>query len=172
MRWDPDAGGDAALLNRSAHHGALAAEAERLLDFFEEPDGVERFAWRRNDGEADTTRPLSLYAVARLVHCFSVAQLTGRAQAGQRAEEGIGLLMGRFAEPDAVGFAEQVGLRGEKASDRRTAYGHAFALLAGASGVQAGIPGADALLRPSPTGSTDSTCNWRRPASSTVRCRK
>ena len=145
MRWG-DAGGSGALLDSSAHHADLAAESARLLSFFDEPDGVARFMWRRTDGSADPSRPLTLYSVARLVHCFGIAHLLGHPRAGDWAEEGTRLLLDGFANPAALGFAEAIRVDGETVADARTTYGHAFALLAGVTGQQAGIAGADDVL--------------------------
>lgn len=145
MRWG-DAGGSGALLDSRAHHEDLAAESARLLSFFDGPDGVARFAWRRSDGTTDPSQPLVLYSVARLVHCFGIAHLLGHPHAGAWAEEGTRLLLDGFADQDSLGFAEAIGIDAETIADERTAYGHAFALLAGVTGRQAGVAGADDVL--------------------------
>lgn len=145
MRW-ADAG-SGALLDSEAHRAELEAESARLLGFFEGPDGVARFGWRDTDGDIDPRRPLALYGVARLVHCFGVAHLLGHPDAGGWAEDGVRLLLDRFADADAAGFVEAIGSGGAVIASERTAYGHAFALLAGATAGQAGIPGARDLQR-------------------------
>jgi len=146
MRWG-DAGGSGALLDSKAHHADLAAESARLLSFFDEPDGVARFAWRRTDGTTEPSRPLALYSVARLVHCFGVAHLLGHPRAGEWAEEGTRLLLDGFVDPDSIGFAEAIDVAGQTIFNERTTYGHAFALLAGVTGCQAGVAGAEDVLR-------------------------
>lgn len=146
MRWG-GAGGPDALVDSDAHHVALADESARLLSFFEVPDGVERFAWRRTDGTIDPSQPLALYGVARLVHCFGIAHLLGHPRAGDWAEEGTRMLLDGFVDPDVLGFAEAIDVHGQTIADDRTTYGHAFALLAGATGQQAGIPGAEDVFR-------------------------
>ncbi|MGO2521462.1 MAG: AGE family epimerase/isomerase [Microbacterium sp.] len=146
MKWGP-AGGADALLDSDPHHAELAKESARLVDFFDGPAGSARFAWRRNDGTVDTSRPLAMYNVARLVHCFGTAHMLGHPRAGEWAEDGIRLLLNRFADPDAVGFADSIDTVGGVIADTRTTYAHAFALLAGSTGVQAGIADADRVLQ-------------------------
>ena len=143
MRWGA-AGG---LLDSDVHHAELAAETTRVLDFFEGPDGTERFAWRKVDGTVDASRPLALYGVARLVHCFGIAHMLGHARAGGWAEEGLRLLLDGFAAPGSLGFAEAISIDGAKVAEQRTTYGHAFALLAGTTARQAGIAGSDQVVR-------------------------
>lgn len=145
MRWADAAPG--ALLDSEAHRSELAAESARLLGFFDTPEGVARFGWRDADGGIDPRRPLALYGVARLVHCFGVAHMLGHPYAGGWAEDGVRLVLDQFADADAAGFAETIGSDGAVIAEERTTYGHAFALLAGATAVQAGIPGGRELQR-------------------------
>lgn len=143
MRWG-DVGG--ALLDSPAHHRELRDEAERLVRFFASPPGPERFAWRRADGSIDRARPLELYSVARLTHCFSVASLAGVEGAGSWAQDGVNLLLERFADPHHPGFSDRLHLDGRRASDRKAAYAHAFVVLAGSSAIVASVPRARELF--------------------------
>lgn len=145
MRWG-DVGASDRLLDSDAHHAALAAESARLLDFFGSAEGVARFAWRRADASTDLSRPLELYSVARLVHCFGVAHLRGHPRAGEWAEDGTRLLLDGFGDSESRGFAHSIGADGTTMAEERTTYGHAFALLAGVTGQQAGIAGSDAVV--------------------------
>lgn len=164
MRWATQE--STALMDAEAHRADLEAESARLLRFFESPEGADRFAWRATDGSIDASRPLALYNVARLVHCFGIAHLLGHPLAGQWAEDGIRILMDRFTDPDAPGFVDAVTFAGGTVRPHRTTYGHAFVLLAGATGVQAGIPGADGILRRATT-AIDALL-WREDAGAAV----
>ncbi|GEK87704.1 N-acyl-D-glucosamine 2-epimerase [Microbacterium aerolatum] len=125
----------------------LSREADRLRSFFAQPSGWKRYGWRRFDGSVDAERPLELYSVARLVHSFGVARMLGDEQAGTWGAEGMALLLSSFVDRRG-GFFDVVAPDGSPVSDRRGAYGHAFALLAGATAVQADLPhGAELLAR-------------------------
>lgn len=123
----------------------LSAEADRLKTFFAQPSGRERFCWRRNDGSSDLERPVELYSVGRFVHCFAVARMLGTdhsqsdEQAGEGAADGVEWLLTSFIDPRG-GFIDALTIDGASATENRSAYGHAFALLAGATATRAGIP--------------------------------
>jgi sulfoquinovose isomerase len=123
---------------------SLADEQNRLLAFVERGLAASggRFVWLGVDGAPDLSRPLGLYAVARLVHCFSVETLLGRAGAREIAERAVDDLLLNFADAVYGGFRADARAGG---SDRKELYGHAFALLAGASARQAGVRGAETL---------------------------
>lgn len=136
MRWG-DAGGE--LLDSPAHYNELRTEAARLVRFFADPPGPERFAWRGVDGEVDRSRPLELYGVARLTHCFSVEKAAG-GSAADWARDGVRLLLDSFADDDAPGFFGEVNSNGHPTNERKAAYAHAFVVLAGSSAVVASVP--------------------------------
>lgn len=136
MRWHSD---PRWLIDDPGHQRMLSGEAGRLRSFFAEPPGRKRFGWRRFDGSVDMERPLELYSVARLVHCFGVARMRGDEQAGGWAADGVELLLTEFMHP-SDGFSDAVTPDGVPVSKTRSAYGHAFALLAGATAVQADVP--------------------------------
>ncbi|WP_194421192.1 AGE family epimerase/isomerase [Microbacterium abyssi] len=144
MRWHGDPNW---LIDDPEHRWMLSGEADRLRSFFAQPSGWKRYGWRGFDGSVDAERPLELYSAARLVHCFGIARMLGDEQAGGWAAEGVRLLLSVFIDPRG-GFLDIVAPDGSPVSGRRNAYGHAFALLAGATAVQAGLPrGAELLGR-------------------------
>jgi len=130
-------------LDSPAHLRWLAAEDDRLIEFASaavDPSGG--FAHLDTRGRPVPGEPQHLYAVARLVHCFSLEHVMGRPGADALAQHGMDQLRTRFADPAHGGFSAWLGDDGNEASHRKAAYGHAFALLAGASGMRAGIGGA------------------------------
>lgn len=144
MRWRND---PSWLIDEPEHQRMLSREADRLRSFFAQPPGRQRFGWRRFDGSVDPERPLHLYGAARLVHCFGVARMRGDEQVGGWAADGVELLLSEFVHPSG-GFFDAVTPDGMPASEPRSAYGHAFALLAGVTAVQADVPrGAELLAR-------------------------
>lgn len=136
---------DQLVLDSVEHDVDLALEQESLLRFFERglDDPLGRFSWLGVDGTPDHDRPLGLYAVARLVHCFSIEHLFGRVQARHIAQRGVDHLLRAFRDPDHGGFSAEASTVDP---GRKQLYGHAFALLAGASAVRAGLTGADTLF--------------------------
>ncbi|MFD1714499.1 AGE family epimerase/isomerase [Amnibacterium flavum] len=127
------------------HLADLADEQDRLVGFFLSGlgDPSVPFSWLDIAGRPDRERPLPLYAVARLVHCFSVESLLGRAGAREFAQRAVRHLLDDFADLEFGGFRAEIGPTG---SDRKELYGHAFALLAGASARQAHLDGAEELF--------------------------
>ena len=137
-----------AQLDSPSHLSWLARESDRLISFFSvsECDASARFLWLDDHGRPDRSRPEQLYAVARLVHCFSIEHILGRPGAGEWARAGIDRLHARFLDPTHGGFFAAVGFDGTVVSDRKETYGHAFALLAGVTAMRAGIAGGQELF--------------------------
>ncbi len=124
----------------------LAAEADRLLDFASasrHPDGG--FAWLDDDGVPELDRPVELWITCRMTHVFALAHLMGRPGAGELADHGIAALTGRFRDQQHGGWYAAVGPDGPVSRDK-TAYEHAFVVLAATSSAAAGRPGGAELL--------------------------
>lgn len=127
------------------HLSDLVAEQSRLVEFFSRGLGDSPTGFFALDlaGGPDPTRPLGLYAVARLVHCFSVENMLGRSGAREISQRAVDHLLGSFLDHSSGGFVAAIR---PQSSDRKELYGHAFALLAGASAKQANLDGADELF--------------------------
>ena len=107
----------------------LAAETDRLLTFAEgsrHPDGG--FAWLRDDGTPDLSRPRELWITTRMTHVFALGALLGRPGAAELVEHGLRALREDFRDARHGGWFAQVG----GATDKR-AYEHVFVVLAAAS---------------------------------------
>lgn len=141
------------------HAAWLAAESDRLLDFAEAarlPD--TGFGFLDERGRLRPDRPATLLACCRLTHCFSLASLWRRPGALALAAHGIRSLSESFlddvhggwlSELASVGATERGGrgpTTGGELSNVKGAYGHAFVVLAAASGTIANIEGAAELL--------------------------
>ena len=130
------------------HHRWLRAEQDRLLAFHEVhalTSGVG-FAPLDSLGRPETDQPRQLYATARLVHCFAIAHLLGRPGARPIAEHGLEALSGVFSAGAGQGWYASTTADGDPLDTTRSAYGHAFVLLAATSAAQAGLVGATDLL--------------------------
>ncbi len=128
-------------------HGAwLEAEGDRLLDFgraSREPGGG--FGWLDDDGVPETGRPLELWITCRMTHVYALGHLLGRPDCAGLVDHGISALRGLFRDDVNGGWFAQIGPDGPVTTDK-TAYEHAFVVLAGASATAAGRPGGRELL--------------------------
>ncbi|GAA4380167.1 AGE family epimerase/isomerase [Nocardioides caricicola] len=124
----------------------LEQEGERLLAFARgsvHPDGG--FGWLSEDGALEPERPVELWISCRMTHVFALAHLMGHDWAGDLVDHGVSALTGRFRDHVNGGWYAAVGPDGP-VTRAKTAYEHAFVLLAASSAAVAGRPGADALL--------------------------
>lgn len=134
-------------IDRPEHHRWLAAEQSRLVAFFEAAavDSRGGYFWLDERGRPVPSHDRPLWHAARLVHCFSIEHMLGRAGAGRIAEHGIAAILDTFADRTYGGFYSSIGADGTPRDRRKEAYGHAFVLLAATSGELAGAEGATEL---------------------------
>ncbi|MGN6611818.1 MAG: AGE family epimerase/isomerase [Angustibacter sp.] len=126
----------------------LDAEARRLLRFAEgaaDPRGG--FGWLDDYGRLDPAQPLHLWVNARMTHVFGIGALLEVPGAGELCDRGLAALTGLLHDDEHGGWWSAVDGDGTPTQTRKSAYDHAFVLLAATTAVQAGRPGADALLR-------------------------
>ncbi|WP_395656874.1 AGE family epimerase/isomerase [Nocardioides sp.] len=124
----------------------LEAEGDRLLGFARasvHPDGG--FAWLDDDGRPQLDRPVELWVSCRMTHVFALAHLQGRPWAAALVDHGLAALTGRLRDHEHGGWWASVDAEGPVARTK-TAYEHAFVVLAASSAAVAGRPGADTLL--------------------------
>ncbi|WP_028643038.1 AGE family epimerase/isomerase [Nocardioides sp. URHA0020] len=124
----------------------LEAEGDRLLEFARaaaHPDGG--FAWLDDDGRPLLDRPVELWISCRMTHVFALAHLMGRPDAAALVDHGIAALTGRLRDAEHGGWYAAVAADGPVTRDK-TAYEHAFVVLAASSATAAGRPGAAELL--------------------------
>ena len=133
-------------LHTPAHGRWLEAEADRLLDFgraARHPDGG--FAWLDDAGLPDLERPLELWITCRMTHVYALGHLMGRPGCASLADHGVASLRGRFHDHAHGGWYATVGPEGPTVTDK-TAYEHAFVVLAASSAAAADRPGGLELL--------------------------
>ena len=122
-------------------------EASRLIAFGRAAalaDGG--FGWLDVNGAIDTTQPCPLYLNSRMTYVFALAHLIGVPGAESLAASGLGALVNRYADGENGGWFSSVDLSGQVIDFSKANYAHAHTLLAAASAVAAGIPGADSVL--------------------------
>lgn len=133
-------------LGTPAHARWLEAEGDRLLDFGRAarlPAGG--FAWLDASGRPDLDRPVELWITCRMTHVFALGHLMGRPGCGPLADHGVQAIAGRFHDAANGGWYAAVDADGPT-SRAKSAYPHAFVVLAASSAVCAGRPGAEELL--------------------------
>ena len=123
------------------HHGlALLAFGRRTTEGLPAGGG----AWLRDDGTPDLSRPLLTWLTSRTVHVYGLGALLGVPGCAAIAEAALRGLTGPLRDTEHGGWFSSVGSDGPEAD--KSCYAHAFVLLAGATGAQAGVTGARALL--------------------------
>ncbi|WP_150241661.1 AGE family epimerase/isomerase [Nocardiopsis quinghaiensis] len=132
----------------------LREEERRLCGFAAGSAVSDGFGWLDADGRVED-RPVAAWITARMTHVFSLAHLRGAADAGRLADHGVAALAkGPLHDADAGGWFDQVpAVSGPDASrershelPRKSAYEHAFVVLAASTATAAGRPGARDLL--------------------------
>ncbi|MFN8074476.1 MAG: AGE family epimerase/isomerase [Kineosporiaceae bacterium] len=125
----------------------LAAETTRLLDDAARSRADEGgFWWLAGDGTPDSARGRQLWINARMTHLFALGTLLGRPGDAALADHGVAALTGPFRDPEHDGWYATIGEDGPLTTSK-TAYEHAFVLLAASSAAVAGRPGARELLQ-------------------------
>lgn len=120
----------------------LEAELDRLLDFGRRgalPGGG--FGYLDDDGRLVADRPAELWITCRMTHVYSLAHLLGR-DGAELADHGVASLRGVFRDDEHGGWWARLG----EGPTSKTAYEHAFVVLAAASATAADRSGARELL--------------------------
>ena len=92
-----------------------------------------------------STVPVELWITCRMTHVYALGHLLGRPDCAALVDHGVAALRGRFRDGVNGGWWAQVGPDGPTVTDK-TAYEHAFVVLAAASATAADRPGARELL--------------------------
>ena len=133
-------------LGSPSHARWLEAEGDRLLEFSRRsrhPAGG--FAWLDTAGEPQLDRPVELWITCRMTHVFALGSLMGRPGCGPLVDHGVAALTGRFRDDVNGGWYAGVDAHGPTSRDK-TAYEHAFVVLAASSATCAARPGGRELL--------------------------
>ena len=128
------------------HRDWLARHGEGLLAFGRRtpyPGGGA--AWLADDGSPVLDRGAETWIACRTVHVYSIGTLLGVPGARPVAEAALAGLLGPLKDDEHGGWYPSVAADGVPA-DGKTAYTHAFVVLAGSSAAAAGLPGGSHLL--------------------------
>jgi len=141
-----------ALVDRADHHAVLRQEVARLLETSRTAVGADgRVAWLDERCEPDAGAGQQLWITTRMTHVLSLSHLLARghllgaADDGRLATLALQSVDREFEDAEFGGWYRSVPPSGPP-EPAKTAYEHAFVLLAASSGVVAGLPGAADLL--------------------------
>ena len=104
------------------------------------------FGWLDAAGMVDPDQPIHAWITCRMTYVFALAHLRGVADVAPLVDHGLAALTGPLRDTVHDGWYGSVGRDGAPHDDRKSAYPHAFVVLAAATATLAGRPGADALL--------------------------
>ncbi|MBE2998957.1 AGE family epimerase/isomerase [Nocardiopsis sp. HNM0947] len=141
------------MIDRAAHRSLLEQEYRALLPFgsrIVHPDGGA--AYLDSAGAPDLERPVYTWITARTVHVYSLGLLSGAPEARRIAEGALAGLTDRLHDPVHGGWFHAVGADGAPfVEEGKSAYDHAFVMLAASSATRAGLPEAQRLLQEATT---------------------
>lgn len=130
------------------HRAWLDAECRRLLAFGAR--GIHPLggaAWLDDRGAPEPARGIETWLTARAVHVHALGVLLGVPGSLPLAAGALAGLDGPLRDREHGGWHATVDAEGVAAPGQpKSCYAHAFVVLAGATGVVAGVPGADRLL--------------------------
>jgi len=132
-------------LASTAHHRWLEQETDRLLVSARASRVADGFGWLLDDGTVDAARPTELWITCRMTHVLALGALLGRPGCAPGVDHGVAALAGAFHDDEHGGWYSALGPDGPT-DDGKTAYAHAFVVLAASSAAAAGRPGARDLL--------------------------
>lgn len=128
-------------LTLPSHQAWLDAEAARLADFggsLAHPAGGA--AWLDGVGAADLSRPVTTWITARMIHVQYLASLRGHPGARRKADRLLDALFTTLRDRRHGGWTEST------EDSTKTAYTHAFVVLAASAATAAGHPRGGGLL--------------------------
>ena len=133
-------------VNRPSHRHWLHTETLRLLDFGRDAVPTDRGAgWLDDDGVVDTARPIFTWVTARTAHVYALGHLLGVPGSRAVATRAFAALQTSLHDRECGGWYASLAPDGTP-DTTKSAYAHAFVVLAASTGTVAGIDGARDLL--------------------------
>jgi mannose/cellobiose epimerase-like protein (N-acyl-D-glucosamine 2-epimerase family) len=132
----------------------LRAQRADLLRFGARSRHQQGFGWLDDSGVLDDTMPVQLWVTCRMTHVFALGAMADEtpavggpdtSQLYELAAHGVASLSASFADHEQGGWFAALG-PDVPADDSKSAYAHAFVVLAACSAAVAEVEGADALL--------------------------
>ncbi len=131
---------------RPGHRLWLHNETRRLLDFGRGAVPTDRGAgWLEDDGTVDPARPVFTWVTARTAHVYALGHLLGVPGCRSVAERALAALRTSLHDEEYGGWYASLAADGAP-DTTKSAYAHAFVVLAASTGSVAGLDGARSLL--------------------------
>ncbi|QTE28744.1 AGE family epimerase/isomerase [Pengzhenrongella sicca] len=132
--------------DRAGHRGWLWDESLRLLEFGRRavPAG-QGAGWLDDDGTVDPDRPVFTWITGRTAHVYALGHLLGVPGCRPVAERAIAALRTSLHDDEHGGWYASIAPDGTL-DTTKSAYAHAFVVLAASTGTVAQLDGARALL--------------------------
>ena len=132
--------------NLESHRTWLSAEGRRLLRFAQKSSLTSvGFSLLDSSGHPTMGAPQPTYVTARMTHVFALAHLMGIPGTGSLVDRGVAALLNQAVDESHGGWFEFLAPETED-QRKKTAYVHAFVLLAATSARLAQRNSADELL--------------------------
>lgn len=133
-------------IDRLTHQRWLDDHARDLLAFGESfPSPAGGAGWLEDDGSLDATQPVFTWITCRMAHVYGLGSLLGVPGSTPRAQAALDALRGRLHDDANGGWYASIAADGT-VDATKSAYAHAFVVLAASTGVAAGLAGAAELL--------------------------
>ena len=131
---------------RESHRQWLFTETLRLLDFGRGAVPTNRGAgWLDDDGVVDPAQPVFTWVTARMAHVYSLGHLLGVPGSRAVASRALDALCTSLHDREYGGWCASLAPDGTP-DTTKSAYAHAFVVLAASTGSVAGLDGARDLL--------------------------
>lgn len=133
-------------LDSDLHRVWLTGHAHDLLAFGRDvvPDAGGA-GWLGDDGSVDPSQPVHTWITCRMAHVYGLGHLMGVPGSARRAQAALDALRGRLHDDENGGWFASIAAGGTP-DGTKSAYAHAFVVLAASTGVAAGLDGAGDLL--------------------------
>ena len=133
-------------LDSDLHRVWLTRHAHELLAFGSASGSPAGGAgWLGDDGVIDASQPVYTWITCRMTHVYGLGHLMGVPGSARRAQSALDALRGRLHDDVNGGWFASIAADGT-VDDSKSAYAHAFVVLAASTGVAAGLDGAEELL--------------------------
>lgn len=135
---------DPATPDGAEHRSWREAQADLLLDWAARSVlSGDTVGYLTRRGDIDDAQGKPLWIGCRMAHCLGLGSLLGRSPDGDLSERTVHALRSQYRDAARGGWWADASRPG---TGRKTAYGHAFVMLAGATCTVAGLAGGRALL--------------------------
>lgn len=133
-------------IDSPVHRAWLTEHTLGLLEFGRRTPGPRGAQWLDETGAPDLGRPVLTWITCRTTHVYALGAMLGVPGARPVAQASLDALAGALHDDDHGGWYTSVGPGDGEVDGTKSAYAHAFVVLAASSACAAGLDGARVLL--------------------------